>query len=287
MPFRPKEIEEFSNFYILHPASHCLAKALAKTGLHPNILSLTGMICGLFAAVAYYHYLLIEFVGIGFGLMIIWHIMDGADGHLARLTGKASASGKVIDGVADYTVYLAVYIALTLALIPNVGVEIIAVTFLAAISHILQAAACERQRETYLFWVYRNEKSTLQTMSEMPKNIILYYFYFIYLKIQNFLDGAEKTKWIKKIYLLDHLQRELVAKKYKEHYVKSMRRWWILGANAHTALIFIFVLFKSPKYYFIFELSILNIILLFLLLHKKKLDREFLKWLETKTNFQV
>lgn len=285
MPFRPKEIEELSNFYLLHPASHRLAKTLAKTSLHPNAVSLTGMFCGLFAAFFYYHYLSIEFVWIGFVLMIIWHIMDGADGHLARLTGKASASGKVMDGIADYTVYLAVYVALTLALIPIMGIKIIVITLLAAVSHIFQAAACERERETYLFWVYGNEQSTIQTITEMPKNFILYYLYFAYIKTQNFLDVAKETKTTKGISTLSPLHQELISEKYKELYTKYMHQWWILGANAHTGLLFIFALFQKPFYYFIFELSVLNAILLFLLLRKKKLDKKFLIFLETNKFF--
>ena len=39
---------------------------------------------------------------LGFRLMLLWHVIDGADGDLARMKGTASATGELVDGVCDY-----------------------------------------------------------------------------------------------------------------------------------------------------------------------------------------
>jgi phosphatidylglycerophosphate synthase len=31
-----------------------------------------------------------------------WHVLDGADGDLARMTGRASPQGELFDGICDY-----------------------------------------------------------------------------------------------------------------------------------------------------------------------------------------
>lgn len=48
--------------------------------------------------------------------MVVWHILDGVDGQLARLTNRQSEFGKVIDGLADNVTFVSVYFGLGLAL---------------------------------------------------------------------------------------------------------------------------------------------------------------------------
>src|SRR5262249_8817708 len=89
---------------------------------------------------------------LGFVLMIVWHIMDGADGQLARLSGKVTASGYVIDGICDYVTFIVVYVALALRLSADHGSAVWIVVVAAGGSHIIQAAAFELQRAAYGQW---------------------------------------------------------------------------------------------------------------------------------------
>ena len=90
-----------------------------KTGffkkITPNMVSFTGMGFGVAAAVSYFNYMDYRFALLGFLLMGICHVLDGADGALARLTNTQSEFGKVIDGICDYVVFISVYVALALA----------------------------------------------------------------------------------------------------------------------------------------------------------------------------
>ena len=73
----------------------------ARLGITPNAVSLLGMAFGILAAFAYYHYRDLKWAIAGFVLMIAWHVMDGADGQLARLTNAQSELGKILDGICD------------------------------------------------------------------------------------------------------------------------------------------------------------------------------------------
>src|SRR3546814_5178632 len=79
------------------------------------------MACGVLAGFAYYHYTSWWGPLLGFLLMVTWHILDGSDGQLARLTNQQSELGKVIDGICDYMTFIAVYGGLGLAMSQRFG----------------------------------------------------------------------------------------------------------------------------------------------------------------------
>jgi phosphatidylglycerophosphate synthase len=149
---RTSEIEEKTNLYFIHPLASRLVPLFAAMGISPNAVSLAGMAFGLLAAVAYYHYQDIRYAIAGFVLMIAWHVMDGADGQLARLTHAQSEFGKVLDGICDYVTFIAVYCALALALSRQYGDTVWVLAVAAGFCHAVQAAAYEAQRQAYNFW---------------------------------------------------------------------------------------------------------------------------------------
>ena len=118
---RESEIEEITNLYVIHPVSTFLTPRFARLGITPNAVSLAGMGFGILAGFAYYRYRDPRWAVVGFLLMIAWHVMDGADGQLARLTNAQSELGKILDGICDYVTFIAVYSALAAALSRNIG----------------------------------------------------------------------------------------------------------------------------------------------------------------------
>src|ERR1700721_513773 len=113
---RTTEIEEITNLHLIHPLAGRLVPIFARLHVTPNAVSIVGMLFGIFSAVAYFRYLDFRYATTGFALMIAWHVMDGADGQLARYTQSYSYFGKVLDGIADYVTFLAVYTALPISL---------------------------------------------------------------------------------------------------------------------------------------------------------------------------
>src|SRR3954471_18230839 len=85
---RTIEIEEFTNRYVIHPISGWLVPLFHQRDIHPNTVSLAGAVSGAIAAVCYYNYEHTAAAVAGFLFMLGWHVFDGADGQLARLSGK-------------------------------------------------------------------------------------------------------------------------------------------------------------------------------------------------------
>ena len=167
---RTGEIEEFTNTHIIHPISSWLVPHFIKLNITPNMVSSFGMICGLMAGVCYYNYQTPQFAVLGFTLMFMWHVFDGADGQLARATQNFSEIGKVIDGVCDYVTFISVYVGISLALSSSLGNEIWYLSIFAGLCHAIQSGAYELQRSEYDFWGKGKENADLPNINQMITN---------------------------------------------------------------------------------------------------------------------
>lgn len=158
-PRRARELQDGLNHYLYHPLAWQLARLLAKTPLTPNMVSVIG---GCFVIAAGYVYAQPAIAGhgwpwpalIGMLLHMTWHVVDGADGDLARLTGRVSPIGELVDGVCDYTSHIVLYLTLGWIMSPALGWMAWAAVVLAGAAHIVQANHVEVQRRQYQWWVY-------------------------------------------------------------------------------------------------------------------------------------
>jgi len=279
MSSRPIEIEAHTNRWFIHPVSRFLARMLAKTHVHPNLVSFVGVGFGLAAAFSYFHFENRTYVLIGFLCMLIWHVLDGTDGMLARLTGQVTILGRAIDGVSDYTVFLSVYLALGAALFLDGNYHVLWLVPLAGWSHIIQAGAYERQREIYQFWVYSGKAGKIPGEDKITTVPFFKHLHTAYLYVQNKMDASRKLKRLGYDLEMGKHRRNLAAEEYKRVYAPFLHVWSLLSANAYTFTIFIGTWFFSPFYYFLIEVTLFNLLLAILLLLKSKMDTRFLEFL--------
>jgi archaetidylinositol phosphate synthase len=87
------------NSWLHHMVRNTVVKPLAKTPVTPNQLTTLRLLTGIAAACL----MAIgpEWQAVGGGLFVVSVFLDRADGDLARLTGKTSASGHHYDMIAD------------------------------------------------------------------------------------------------------------------------------------------------------------------------------------------
>jgi hypothetical protein len=95
---RPRELEDPLNLFVYHPLAARLAVLLVPTGISPNAVSLLSLVCLCLATWAFIAVAWPLNALAGLVFMLLWHVVDGADGDLARLTGRASATGELVDG---------------------------------------------------------------------------------------------------------------------------------------------------------------------------------------------
>ncbi len=153
-PQRPRELQDPLNFYLYHPLAWRLARLLAKTPLTPNIASVMGALCVMGAAWSYAQPWFPESALLGLALHMTWHVVDGADGDLARITGRASPIGEMVDGLCDYLSHAVLYVILGWLLSFSMGWTAWIWTVIAGVSHAVQSNHVEVQRRQYQYWVY-------------------------------------------------------------------------------------------------------------------------------------
>jgi phosphatidylglycerophosphate synthase len=151
---RPRELEDPLNHFIYHPLAARLARLLRPTGVSPNAVSVAGGLLIWAAAWAYTSLAWPVGALLGFLFHVSWHVVDGADGDLARLTGKTSPTGELVDGICDYAGHGVLYIAFAALLDDSIGGWAWFLSSAAAASHIVQTNHAESQRRNYLWWAY-------------------------------------------------------------------------------------------------------------------------------------
>ena len=227
-----------------------------------------------------------RFALLGFLLMGICHVLDGADGALARLTNTQSEFGKVIDGICDYVVFISVYVALALALVPSYGANVWYVVIAAGLSHAFQAGAYELQRQEYEFWGYGKKSAELADLADLKSGSddlslfgkIATGVTNFYTRMQYLFSGLDLNfRPALKHYIsenpgkLNQFQAE-----YRSRFAPVVRRWGIMCANYRTYGIFVACIIQEPILYFGLEIVVFNLVLIVLVYKQKKYNKDFL-----------
>lgn len=276
---RTFEIEEVTNLYIIHPISSWLTPRFARLGVPPNAVSLAGMAFGIAAGFAYAHYQSLACTLAGFALMIAWHVMDGADGQLARLTNAQSEMGKILDGICDYVTFIAVYVGLALAVSREQGAWVWVLVVAAGVAHALQSAAYEMQRQCYNFWGLGRQSAEVAKLGAPVRSSGPFgALYALYVRVQHLTAGvtADFHESVG-LALASHPDRAAaIRERYRAVFAPPLRRWAILSANYRTLGIFLAALAGRPLVYFGFELVGFSLILAVLLARQTARCRRFL-----------
>lgn len=263
---RTAEIEEITNRCFIHPVASRLVPLAARLRLSANALTMAGMVFGLCAGLAYFRYQDPRFAVVGFLLMIGWHILDGADGQLARLTHSQSHFGKVLDGISDSVTFLAVYTGLALALQREYGAYAYLLVIVSALCHAVQSASYELQRQEYVHFM-RGGSGVSRTPRAASHGALEFLERLFYFGLS--FPTADVTRKIRAS-LAAALEREpacaaLILERYRQLFAPLVRRWSILSANYRTLGIFVCALLRVPEYYFGFEILGLSSVLALLI----------------------
>ena len=113
---KSSETEDWLDYRVVRPLSYLWALFFAKLGIHPNTVTIISMFIGAAASIFFMHGSFyyegsagLWFNIIGILLLCQADILDCTDGQLARLTGKKSRLGRILDGIAGFTWFIPIY----------------------------------------------------------------------------------------------------------------------------------------------------------------------------------
>lgn len=263
-PLRPPELQDPLNIYLYHPMSWRLARLLARTPVTPNMVSVFGALMVIGAGVAYTGLSWPISAALGMALHMGWHVVDGADGDLARMTGRASPLGELVDGVCDYASHVVLYVLLTVMLQKQIGWIAWPIASVAGASHILQSNHIEVQRRCYQWWYYDKPwlGTTHGTESAETRTRGIGHLVTSYLALGSGVTPATAE--------LDRLKERTQGDPAATARLKAAVRveipllstiWRVLGPNPRAIVLGLSMFAGSPLWYFIYQAVLQNIVL--------------------------
>lgn len=298
---KSSETEDWLDYHVVRPFSYLWACLFAKMDIHPNTVTIWSMIIGagsclLFAHGCYYYegmeglvYNLIAVV-----LLCFADVLDCTDGQLARMTGKKSPLGRILDGAAGFVWFVPIYLGLVYRFYLHhdlefgwLGIEntpentMIAtgiVLVLSLISGFVGLSGQQRLADYYiqihLFFLKGEKGSELdnsarqqEIYNQMPwkNNLIYKLFQKSYVGYTQKQESAtpefqKMMKLMKEKYGTVDQMPETLRREFHNQSLSLIKINGLLTFNFRTAWFFLFCLLDVPVMNFLFEIICMSLL---------------------------
>ena len=256
------DTEEWIDLLFYRPVGYRWALLFHKMGVTPNAITIASIFLGVAAGILfYYNDLLLNVIGM---CLLVWaNMYDSADGQLARMTGQKSEIGRILDGVSGDFWFISIYAAICLRLTPEWSYWIWILAAVTGLCHSKQAAMADYYRNIHLFFLKGKSGSELDNCdyTRSQERLTPAFQRFFALLQQRY--GAVAPQEIR-----DEFRREsLPLMKYTN----------ILSFNTRVTVLFISLLINEPWLYFVFELTVLNGLLIYMIWQHERLSNKLYK----------
>lgn len=267
---KSREVESDFELYVTRTPGYLWALFFRWLHVHPIAVTLMSIVIG---SVSAYFFLFDDICYNLIGmLLLIWaNWYDCADGQLARMTGKKTLVGRVLDGFAGNVWAFFIYIALLLRMWPEWGITIFILESWAGFyCHSRQCALADYYRNIHLWVALGKEDSELDTSIEQQRRMeslrwnkkewfekFYLFFYVRYTRSQE--RQTPEFQLIKP--LLDKLPVDNpIRQQFRKESLPLMPLCNILTFDTRVGVLFLSLLIGHPWIYIIFEITVLEIL---------------------------
>lgn len=288
---KSSDTEEHIDLCFYRPIGFMWALLFKSLHCTPNVVTIIsiffGVACGFLIYPADYGLNLLAIL-----MLIIANSLDSADGQLARMTKQYSRLGRILDGMAGDLWFISIYIAICLRTNRDVAFFhehswlIWLIGLVAGICHARQAAVADYLRQFHLMFVKKDFPTEFENSASIRAQIrntrnllskLVLYFYYLYTLLQerSFPQMGKLMAELREKYpdgkLPDKLAEELRMA------TLPMCKWEnFMTFNWRSFALFASILVKHPMWYFIAELTVFNVALIYVQVRHEKICRSFL-----------
>lgn len=285
--YKARDVEEIIDIVFYRPIGYRLALIARWLRATPNVVTVVGIVIGMTAG-HFFFYDDLTLNAVGMGLWMISNMFDSADGQLARMTGRATQLGRILDGLGGNLVFFSIYfhICLNYALSGGaIGWWVFGVGLVAGACHSLQSAMADYYRNAFLRYGVRTGKEELDRSSDVrPRyeaiswrtgfwNKLFLRFYLNYT--------VEQETFSPKFQILrEEVERayggripDAFAGTYRSLNKPLLKYYNFLTINGRVLTLFGFVLTGYPELFFVTEITLFNL-LLWGLLRRQEVNNE-------------
>lgn len=296
------DTEETLDLMFYRPIGYMWAVLCAKVGITPNAITIASIFLGVAGGILFYfgepQDLWLNYVGM---FLLVWaNSFDSADGQLARMTKQYSRLGRILDGLSGDFWFVAIYFAICFRVnetseffMQHWSGWIWILAILAGGCHAKQAAMADYYRQFHLYFLKGKEGSELDSVDQLDKDIaavpwkghfwkkVTMMFYRNYTANQEVMTPSMQTlrRKLKKLFGDD-----IVPDQFRNDFrLKSkplMKYTNMLSFNTRVIALFISIIVRMPWLYFAFELTVLNLMLVYMILRHESICRSFIAKLD-------
>lgn len=266
------EIEERVDICLIRPLGLIIARGARALRMTPTQLTVIKTIIGMAGGAL----LFAERPGfLPIALLILSAVFDSSDGQLARMTGRFTELGRVLDGLGDYLGHAAIYIAIAGGVVHRGGNSSIFLwMLLAGVANAIQSQMYDYHRAAYISTVEEGRAPENHTAT-VPSWIS--WLYRGYSMMQRWLIGPhEKVEATLAARSIASRIREEDRARYRECFYRLVRGWNLFGSNTRFCAIAVLLWFHRIDLFFAFILVPMNLVLIALWLWQSRADRRFL-----------
>lgn len=287
--FKSEDTEEWLDVHFTRPIGLVFALLWNRLGIHPNTITVLSIFLGIGSAVMFFSTdLLYNMTGVV--LLMLANFCDSTDGQMARLSGKKTLIGRMLDGFAGDVWFFCIYWAIIFRLwnqhIPGTDVSWsiwgLLLCFVAGLlCHAPQSSLSDYYRQVHLLFLKGKNGAELdssvaqrQIYDSLPKSghwleKIFYYNYANYCKSQE-----KRTPVLQR--MMETLNArygniDSVPEPLREKFLNGSRPLMpltnILTFNTRAICLYICCLADLPWIYPLFEITVMNG--LYIYMHKQ------------------
>lgn len=295
---KSSDTEEWFDLVFYRKIGYMWALLAKRLGVTPNAITIASIFLGVGAGVAFYFdNIWWNLLGV---LLLVWaDSFDSADGQLARMTKQYSRIGRILDGLSGDFWFAAIYVAICLR--ENVTSEFFSahhwviwtMAVVTGLCHGVQAAMADYYRQFHLYFLKGEEGSELDSADELKKKFRSlswgrgFFQKLVLMFYTNYTSGQEsRTPQMQKLrrMLSERFGNRIPATfraEFRRLSLPLMKYTNILSFNTRTFALFAAILiFRMPWLYFAFELTVLNIILVYMVVRHERICRRLTVELE-------
>ncbi|MGV3556825.1 CDP-alcohol phosphatidyltransferase family protein [Larkinella arboricola] len=290
---KSSDTEEQIDIWFYRPIGYQIAKFCAWVGITPNPVTIVSIFFGVAAGILFYSQSLTINV-IGMLLLVFANSLDSADGQLARMTNNKSRLGRILDGVAGDFWFISIHVAICLRSINEGWSALIWVPgVLAGLSHVVQSAMADYYRNVHLFFIKGTSGSELDNSRDLQKDFdrlswsrdfgmkLFARTYLNYTKLQERLSpNLQKLLAVIRQRFPNGLPPKLVTD-FRAQNKPLMKYTNIVQFNTRVLFLFLWLFIDQAWIYFLFDIFVLNPILIYMCVKQEAVSRHFYQQLQT------
>jgi CDP-alcohol phosphatidyltransferase-like enzyme len=272
LAFKAVEIEELADVYFFRPAGALIARGARSIDMSPAGVTIVGALVGIAGGALLYD----ERLGLlAFAVLILHGIIDSADGQLARMTGRVTDLGRVLDAAGGYVTHVAIFLAIGATLLHRgSSASILIWMVLAGIATAVHAQMYVYHRDAYIAVVTKGLAPGAPPTNFPP---LIGWVFRAYLRVQRWFVGPHaKVEEALAARSTAGRVREEDRVRYREIFYPPVRGWNFLGDNTRFFAIGVLVCLHRIDLFFAFILVLMNLAFIVLWLWQRSADHRFL-----------